>query len=49
MVVDTTAWIDYLAGTGNPETEWLARELDHHPLGFTDLIPSESTAPRLAV
>lgn len=49
MVVDTSVWIDYLGGTGSPETEWLDRELDDQPIGFTDLIPSESTAQRLAV
>lgn len=41
VIVDTTVWIDYLAGTLNPETEWLDRELDHQRLGLTDLILCE--------
>lgn len=41
VIVDTTVWIDHLAGTLNPETEWLDRELDHQRLGLTDLILCE--------
>ncbi|HUM06351.1 MAG TPA: PIN domain nuclease [Terriglobales bacterium] len=37
VIVDTTVWIDYLAGTSNPETEWLERELTTQRLGLTDL------------
>ncbi len=41
VIVDTTVCIDYLAGTLNPETEWLDRKLDHQRLGLTDLILCE--------
>ena len=41
VIVDTTVWIDYLAGTSNPETEWLERELITQRLGLTDLILCE--------
>jgi predicted nucleic acid-binding protein len=41
VIVDTTVWIDYLAGTINPETEWLERELTRQRLGLTDLILCE--------
>lgn len=40
-IVHTTVWIDYLAGTANPHTEWLDRELDQQALGLTDLILCE--------
>ena len=40
-IVDTTVWIDYLAGATNPHTEWLDRELRQRRLGLTDLILSE--------
>jgi predicted nucleic acid-binding protein len=40
-IVDTTVWIDYLAGTTNPHTEWLDRELRQRRLGLTDLILCE--------
>jgi predicted nucleic acid-binding protein len=40
-IVDTTVWIDYLAGTVNPHTDWLARELEQQRLGLTDLILCE--------
>ncbi len=42
VIVDTTVWIDYLAGTLNPETDWLDRELEHQRLGLTDLISARS-------
>jgi predicted nucleic acid-binding protein len=38
IIVDTTVWIDYLAGTVNPHTDWLGRELTQQRLGLTDLI-----------
>ncbi|HEX5233923.1 MAG TPA: PIN domain nuclease [Silvibacterium sp.] len=41
-IVDTTVWIDYLAGTVNPHTDWLDRELGRLPLGLTDLILCET-------
>ncbi len=41
VIVDTTVWIDYMAGTVNPETEWLDRELVFQRFGLTDLILCE--------
>ena len=41
VIVDTTVWIDYLRGTGNPETNWLDQELTRQRLGLTDLILCE--------
>jgi predicted nucleic acid-binding protein len=41
VIVDTTVWIDYFRGVGNPETEWLDHELGQQPLGLTDLILCE--------
>ena len=38
VIVDTTVWIDYLAGVANAETIWLDRELTNQRLGLTDLI-----------
>ncbi len=40
-IVDTTVWIDYLGGAGNPHTDWLDRELNQQRLGLTDLILCE--------
>jgi predicted nucleic acid-binding protein len=40
-IVDTTVWIDFLAGTVNPHTDWLSRELTQQRLGLTDLILCE--------
>jgi predicted nucleic acid-binding protein len=40
-IVDTTVWIDYLAGTANPQTGWLDRELQQQRLAITDLILCE--------
>jgi predicted nucleic acid-binding protein len=40
-IVDTTVWIDYLAGTSNPETDWFDRELRQRRFGLTDLILCE--------
>ena len=40
-IVDTSVWIDYLAGAVNPQTEWLDRELIRERLGLTDLILCE--------
>ena len=40
-IVDTTVWIDYLAGTANPQSQWLDRELNQQRLGLTDLILCE--------
>ena len=41
VVVDTTVWIDYLAGTENPETVWLDANLDRLRIGLTDVILCE--------
>ena len=41
VIVDTTVWIDYLRGSENPETSWLAGELQLQRLGLTDLILCE--------
>lgn len=41
VIVDTTVWIDYLRGAENPETDWLARQLDRQRLGLIDLILCE--------
>jgi predicted nucleic acid-binding protein len=38
VLVDTTVWIDYLAGTANPHSSWLDRQVGKQPLGLTDLI-----------
>ena len=38
VIVDTTVWVDYLRGIGNPETDWLDAALDRQRLGVTDLI-----------
>jgi predicted nucleic acid-binding protein len=41
VIVDTTVWVDYFHGVGNPETDWLDAELDRQRLGLTDLILCE--------
>jgi predicted nucleic acid-binding protein len=41
VIVDTSVWIDFLAGRSNVETEWLARELVQQRMGLTDLILCE--------
>lgn len=41
VIVDTTVWVDYLRGTDNPHTAWLARELSETRIGLTDLILCE--------
>jgi predicted nucleic acid-binding protein len=41
VTVDTTVWIDYLAGVVNAESAWLDRALHRERLGLTDLILSE--------
>ena len=37
VIVDTTAWVDYLNGTSTPEVEWLEREASRQRLGLLDL------------
>jgi len=41
VIVDTTVWIDYLGGVGNPESDWLHAALDRERLALTDLILCE--------
>lgn len=41
VIVDTTVWINYLAGADNAETVWLDRELGRQRIGLTDLILCE--------
>jgi predicted nucleic acid-binding protein len=41
IIVDTSVWIDYFAGTANEQTDWLDRELTHRPIGLVDLILCE--------
>ena len=38
VLIDSTVWIDYLAGVVNPHSNWLDRELGNQRLGLTDLI-----------
>jgi predicted nucleic acid-binding protein len=37
VIVDTTVWINYLAGVTNPQTDWLHAALDRERLALTDL------------
>jgi predicted nucleic acid-binding protein len=41
VVVDTTVWVDYLQGIGNPATDWLHVEIDRQRLALTDVILCE--------
>lgn len=41
VLVDTSVWFDYFAGTSNAETEWLDVETGKQRLGITDLILCE--------
>lgn len=41
VIVDTTVWIDYLAGISNSQTNWLDAALPHTRLGLMDLILCE--------
>lgn len=41
VIVDTTAWVGYLRGTRNPETEWLDQEVGREEIELTDLILCE--------
>lgn len=38
ILVDTTVWIDYLAGSANPQTLWLDQRIGLQSVGLTDLI-----------
>jgi predicted nucleic acid-binding protein len=41
VIVDTTVWVDYLAGVNNKHTEWLERNIGLARIAMTDLILSE--------
>ncbi len=41
VIVDTTVWIDFLAGTPNPQTAWILREAGRQPIGMINLILCE--------
>ena len=41
VIVDTTVWVDYFRGVGNPETDWVHAELARQRLGLTDVILCE--------
>ena len=40
-IIDTSVWIDYLAGTLNEQTEWLDLAIDGQRIGLVDLILCE--------
>lgn len=45
VLVDTSAWVEYLRGTGSSHHEWLRDAIAHEqPLGWTDPILYELTA-----
>lgn len=41
VIVDTTVWIDYLAGTPSPQAQWLEHEMTSRRLGLLDLMVCE--------
>jgi predicted nucleic acid-binding protein len=41
VIVDSTVWIDYLAGVDNPETRWLGAKGGREEIGLTELILCE--------
>jgi predicted nucleic acid-binding protein len=41
VIVDTTVWIDFLAGIPNSQTAWILREADRQRIGMIDLILCE--------
>ena len=41
VIVDSSVWIDLLAGRMNAETDWLTREVVQQRMGLTDLILGE--------
>lgn len=45
VLVDTSAWVEYLRGTGSPHNLWIRRAMtDERPLGWTDPILYELVA-----
>jgi predicted nucleic acid-binding protein len=41
IVVDSSVWIDYFSGNGNPQTNWLDLVLGRQALTLTDMILCE--------
>lgn len=41
VIVDSSVWIDFLAGVPTPQVDWLDGELGRRPLGLTDIILCE--------
>jgi predicted nucleic acid-binding protein len=41
VIVDSTVWVDFLAGRVNAQTAWLKREIPEQPIGLIDLILCE--------
>jgi predicted nucleic acid-binding protein len=41
LVVDSTVWVDYFNGIGNPQTDYLERIADQVPILIGDLILAE--------
>jgi predicted nucleic acid-binding protein len=41
VIVDSTVWIDLIAGRANPQSLWLMKELPNRAIGLTDLILCE--------
>ena len=37
ILIDTSVWIDYYAGTGSPQTDWLDVSVGRLDIGLTDL------------
>lgn len=45
VLVDTSAWIEYLRGTGSPHNVWIRDAIaEERPLGWTDPVFYELTA-----
>lgn len=45
VLVDTSAWVEYLRGTGSPHHAWIRDAItDERPLGWTDPVLYELTA-----
>ena len=42
VIIDTTAWIDYLRGVSNKETDYFDREVGRQRFGLADLILCET-------
>lgn len=45
VLVDTSAWVEYLRGTGSPHNVWIREAIaEERPLGWTDPVLYELTA-----